>query len=248
VFYHISMIVGSNHEKLSKRHGAVSVLEFKKDGYLPDPFINHLALLGWAPADGVEIINRQHLKKQFSHAKFNPSPAVFDYNKLNFLNAHFIRNTDIEILFPYFYPYLKAAKYLNENASVDEIDRIKKITAVTKHYCKKLPDINTHIAVFLKDEVPFKKDDFNKLKNENKKKIYHFCHDILVLSDKEFITDDEIKSLHKAAKNTLGVSTKDFYMSLRFILTGSEHGLEMQQIFEILKRNSVLKRLKRGFS
>ena len=68
------------------------------------------------------------------------------------------------------------------------------------------------------------------------------------LSNGDFITDDELKSLHKMAKDKLGVSPKDFYMSLRLILTGSEHGLEMQQILAILKRESVLKRLKRGFS
>lgn len=91
-FAHLSTILGADRERLSKRHGATSVASFREKGYLPEALTNYLALLGWGAEDGKsEIFTPQELAKVFSLERVTPSPAVFDFDKLNSLNRHYIK-------------------------------------------------------------------------------------------------------------------------------------------------------------
>src|SRR5512146_2248164 len=91
-FAHLSTILGPDRERLSKRHGATSVANFREMGVLPEALMNYLALLGWAPTGGTrEIFSREELKKEFSLERVTPSPAVFDMEKLYWLNRHYIK-------------------------------------------------------------------------------------------------------------------------------------------------------------
>jgi nondiscriminating glutamyl-tRNA synthetase len=91
-FAHLSTILGSDRERLSKRHGATSIANFREMGVLPEALMNYLALLGWAPSGGTrEIFTPEELKKEFSLERVTPSPAVFDMEKLYWLNRHYIK-------------------------------------------------------------------------------------------------------------------------------------------------------------
>src|SRR5213078_2260320 len=91
-FAHLSTILGPDRERLSKRHGATSVANFREMGILPEALMNYLALLGWAPSGGDrEIFPKEELIKEFSLERVTPSPAVFDTEKLHWLNRHYIK-------------------------------------------------------------------------------------------------------------------------------------------------------------
>src|SRR5579872_955578 len=91
-FAHLSTILGSDRERLSKRHGATSIANFRDMGVLPEALVNYLALLGWAPSGGTrEIFSMPELVKEFSLERVTPSPAVFDMEKLYWLNRHYIK-------------------------------------------------------------------------------------------------------------------------------------------------------------
>jgi len=91
-FVHLPAIVGPDRERLSKRHGATSMSSFREMGYLPEALVNHLALLGWAPEDGKgEILSPDQLVEAFSLEHISPSPAIFDFEKLNSLNRHYLK-------------------------------------------------------------------------------------------------------------------------------------------------------------
>ena len=91
-FGHMPMILGPDRKRLSKRHGATSVEEFRDQGFLPDAMVNYLALLGWSPgASGDEVFTRSELIKKFSLKKVNSAPAAFDYDKLNHVNAQHLK-------------------------------------------------------------------------------------------------------------------------------------------------------------
>ncbi len=90
VFAHISMILGADGKKLSKRHGATSVEEFRDEGYLPDAFVNYLALLGWSPDGETTIVPRDVLASTFSLARVSKNPATFDPAKLDWINAEYL--------------------------------------------------------------------------------------------------------------------------------------------------------------
>jgi glutamyl-tRNA synthetase len=94
-FAHLSTILGADRERLSKRHGATSISTFRQMGYLPETMFNYLALLGWGAEDGkTEIFNHDELIKAFSLERVTPSPAIFDFEKLNWLNRHYLKQAD----------------------------------------------------------------------------------------------------------------------------------------------------------
>src|SRR5690348_11247091 len=106
-FAHLSTILGGDRERLSKRHGATSIANFREMGVLPEALVNYLALLGWALSGGTrEIFSMRELVKEFSLERVTPSPAVFDMEKLYWLNRHYIKESPVgrieKLAFPYF--------------------------------------------------------------------------------------------------------------------------------------------------
>jgi len=97
-FVHVPMILGEDKKKLSKRHGATSVIEYKKDGYLPDAFVNYLVRLGWSHGDQ-EIFSRSELEKVFNLESIGKSAAVFDFQKLRWVNGEHIKTAPMEVLY-----------------------------------------------------------------------------------------------------------------------------------------------------
>ena len=96
-FAHLSTILGADRERLSKRHGATSISTFRQLGYLPEALVNYLALLGWGAADGkTETFTLAQLTRAFSLERVTPSPAVFDFDKLNWLNRHYLKQADLD--------------------------------------------------------------------------------------------------------------------------------------------------------
>src|SRR5215472_5069892 len=91
LFAHVSMILAADHQKLSKRHGATAVSEYREQGYLPQALVNYLVLLGWSPGDDREFFTLDELSQLFALARVSKSPAVFDQAKLRWFNAHYIR-------------------------------------------------------------------------------------------------------------------------------------------------------------
>ena len=115
-FAHLSTILGSDRERLSKRHGATSIANFREMGVLPEALMNYLALLGWAPSGGTrEIFSPEELKKEFSLERVTPSPAVFDMEKLYWLNRHYIKQSPPERIEKLAEPFFVRAGLLPEN-------------------------------------------------------------------------------------------------------------------------------------
>ena len=115
-FAHLSTILGKDRERLSKRHGATSIANFRDMGVLPEALMNYLALLGWAPSGGTrEIFTPEELKKEFSLERVTPSPAVFDMEKLYWLNRHYIKESPPERIERLAEPYFIRAGLLPEN-------------------------------------------------------------------------------------------------------------------------------------
>ncbi|MFH2138996.1 MAG: glutamate--tRNA ligase [Candidatus Omnitrophota bacterium] len=117
-FVHIPMILGEDKSKLSKRHGATSISEYRKQGYLPQALVNYLALLGWNPGNNKELFTLENLVKEFSVKRINKTAAVFDVEKLNWINGQYIKNIDQDKLTDLIIPLLKDRGYIS-----DDIDR-----------------------------------------------------------------------------------------------------------------------------
>jgi nondiscriminating glutamyl-tRNA synthetase len=111
-FGHVAMVLGPDHTKLSKRHGAVSVDEFREKGYLPEALLNYLALLSWSPGENQEVVPIREMAKRFSLSDVGHSASVFDEEKLAWVNRHYLKDADPERLARLSMPYLERAGYI----------------------------------------------------------------------------------------------------------------------------------------
>jgi glutamyl-tRNA synthetase/nondiscriminating glutamyl-tRNA synthetase len=117
VFAHLALVLGPDHTPLSKRHGATSVSEFRARGYLPEALVNYLALLGWSPGDGDEVLPAPELARRFALEKVGHSAAVFDSEKLAWVNRHYLRVADPARLAALALPHFQAAGFVQEDTA-----------------------------------------------------------------------------------------------------------------------------------
>src|SRR5581483_7074423 len=132
LFAHIPLILGADRTPLSKRHGANSVGEFKRQGYLPEAMMNYLALLGWSLDGKTEIFSKDELVKRFSLERVVKSAACFDYEKLQWLNGHYIREADEERIYQLCLEYLWDADAINANFMPEGGPPLRRIVGTVK--------------------------------------------------------------------------------------------------------------------
>lgn len=135
---HFPLILGPDRSKLSKRHGAMSIVEYRKAGYLSDALVNFIALLGWHPEGNEEILSREELLKQFSLARIQKGGAIFNTVKLDWLNGTYIRKKSPQDLLNLFMPYWERAGYVVREAGEGYLE---KIALIERERIKKLSDI-----------------------------------------------------------------------------------------------------------
>jgi glutamyl-tRNA synthetase/nondiscriminating glutamyl-tRNA synthetase len=139
-FAHLSLVLGPDHAPLSKRHGATSVAEFRERGFLPEALVNYLALLGWSPGEGEEILSIDQMARRFDLAKVTHSAAVFDTSKLAWINRHYMKDAPPARLAREALPYFARAGYVTHGTdgsfgyvesllpmAVGSVDRIAEI-------------------------------------------------------------------------------------------------------------------------
>ncbi len=241
-FAHMPMILGEDRSKLSKRHGSTNVEDFRKAGYLPEAFVNFLSLLGWYPKDGKEILSLEELIERFDLKDVGTSPAIFNVEKLNWMNQVYIRHYPIDKLTELIIPYLKSAGLLSEEFN---FDWLKKVVEATRDYLTVLSDAPKYMEVFLKDEFDFSEKALNFISDQHVKVIESFLERV---KDIEEFSSDSFKKAIKEVGKELGVKGKNLFMPIRIALTGSTEGVELDQLVSILGKERVIKRLKYSIS
>ncbi|HOJ38874.1 MAG TPA: glutamate--tRNA ligase [bacterium] len=152
-FAHMSMTLGPDRTRLSKRHGATSIRAFKEAGYLPEAFFNYLALLGWASTEGQEIFTREELIREFSLKRCSKTAAVFDHQKLLWMNGLYMRKTPPARLLELSLPLLQAQGLLPAQPETKLLARCERLIALEQEKFKTLSDIPERIGFFLKPPV-----------------------------------------------------------------------------------------------
>lgn len=229
VFGHVSMILGPDGSKLSKRHGATSVEEFKARGYLPESIVNFLALLGWSHPEGKEILTKEELISSFSLERLVKNPAIFNPDKLRWMNSEHIRMKESKELVELAKQFLPNnlnnfnEEYLEKvlHAVKDRIEELSKLPELTEFFFTK-PGL-------LPEKTPEAVETFKNLAVE--------------LEKLEDWSKESIYGTFKIAMKGAKLKGKDFYMTLRLILTGKSEGPELIDILEILGKDEVLKRI-----
>jgi len=235
LFGHLPMIHGLDGKRLSKRHGAVNIDFFLKEGYLPEALINYLVKTGWSHGDK-EFFSIEELVKLFSIERVTKSSAIFDYDKLNWVNQHYIKNKNIQDIVNMITPYLesldikvKDRKYLEDILSL----------GIDRDY--NLKNIAVGIAHYFKDELDYNLNDFPNIDVETSKNILKNV--IGKLEKNTFKSKEEISSCIKEVCTDMTLKFKDIGPVVRFALTAKLNAPSIDELCFMLKKDKTLNRL-----
>jgi len=238
IFAHHCLILGHDRAKLSKRHGSVSVGEFRKKGILPEALINYLGLLGSSFTEGREVLDREEMIAGFELSRASKSGAIFDEEKLRWLNAIYIRNCPTEDLVKRLKPFLVEAVY-----EVDKIDPVwfHKIVDLVKNDLTTLAEIGSHLEIFFDDRYVITAEAKQILEKESASQVVRTFAGYLKTAGG---TPQEIYlAAIKYTKEKTGAKGKDLFMPIRAALTGKVHGPELDKVFALIDKNAGLHRL-----
>ena len=238
-FAHHCLILGKDRAKLSKRHGSVSVGEFRKQGILPEALINYLGLLGSSFTDGREVLSRDEMISGFALERASKSGAIFDEEKLHWLNAIYIRNCKTQDLIERLKPFLEQAGYI-----IDNIDEkwLSEVIELVKNELTSLVEIGRHIDIFFDDKYKMTAEAKEILEKDTACKVVKVFVEYLknAAGNPQEIYLAAIKDI----KEKTGAKGKELFMPIRAAMTGKVHGPELDKVFGILGQEIALKRLK----
>jgi glutamyl-tRNA synthetase len=161
-FAHVPLILGADKKRLSKRHGATSVIEYKRLGYLPDAVVNFLALLGWSPGDDREVMSRDELVGAFSLEGISGGNAVFNTEKLDWMNGQYIARLSVAELATHVEPLLREAGLWPADPSGTEREFLQQLLALLRPRAKRLTDFVEQARPFLVDTVEYEPEAVQK--------------------------------------------------------------------------------------
>lgn len=232
-YAHLSMILGDDGQKLSKRHGAVSVMQYHDEGYLPEATLNYLARLGWSHGDD-EIFTMQDFCQWFDFDHVTASSAQFNREKLDWLNSHYIKTLPLDRLSEATQPYLKRLT----SHSID-LDILIKSIAVHRERAIHLTQLARDILYIFEYQIP-NPEDFEKHINDEAL--------ILIKSFKESLikidwTKEAIHNAMNAVVISEGLKFPKLAMPLRVLLTGIAQSPSIDEVMVLLGRDETIKRL-----
>ncbi len=237
-FAHISLILGSDRQKMSKRHGATSMIQYREMGYLPEAMFNFLALLGWSPEGEEEILSKEQLVQQFTLKRVARHPAVFDVDKLNWLNQQYIKQKTITELKALLKPFLLQSDLAPAVEALDDAKYELLVTAI-RDYLVCLSDAPVHSRIFFtpRDEEP---EAAAILQGEKVMQVLQYFSRELPETDGV----DEIAGFLKSIAKKNKLKPKEVFMPLRCALTGQTKGPELPYLISIWGREETLRRMK----
>ena len=238
-FAHIPLIMGADGGRLSKRHGAASIMEYKKEGYLAEALVNFLALMGWSPGDDREILSKDELIKEFKLEKVHKTSAVFGVDKLNWLNGQYIKEKDSKDLLELLVPFLREQKIIGEDFNREKLLNLIELYKVRM---RTLTDFADHVTVFYSDKIKFDEKGVNKhLKKEGAKKLLEVWRDrLLALSS---FDKDILEKNCRALAEEIKVKPAQLIHPTRVAISGKTTGAGLFETMEVMGKDTVVKRL-----
>ena len=214
-FAHVPNVLESSGKKLSKRRGAKSVIDFRKEGILSEALLNYLMLLGWSPKDDKEILSRDEVAREFKLSNVNVSPAVFDERKLEWMNGEYLRLLSNEEL---------NKRLLEFDSTLSELDKelVLKLIEPAKTRMKKLTDFKKLITPFIK-KIDSKKSELREALYKRLESLQNWNKDEIISVLKQVVVEENVKF-------------QDIYMSV----IGENQGLPLGDVFALLGKDATL--------
>jgi glutamyl-tRNA synthetase len=246
-FAHLPMILGDDKKRLSKRHGAVSVLEYRERGYLPEAMLNFLALLGWAPGEDREKLSREELIAAFDFGGVGKSGAIFDIKKLDWLNGQYINDLDGEQLAEILKPRLvRAGLWRNEFDARPRPAQLVSALELLRARARTLDDVVDHARPYLdpSDAIPYEEAAKAKhLTGDDLRE--HMTALIRGLAQADPWNAPSLEAALRAVAAARGTSAGRLIHPTRIAVTGEGVGPSLFEVLEVLGRERTLARLRR---
>ena len=232
-YTHIPLIMGDDRKRLSKRHGATSTYDFRKEGFLPISIINYLARLGWSEGNK-EKFTLEELIALFNLKSLNKSSSIFDYKKLNSLNKYFIKELQIDDIYKEFI-------HLTDDFNRFSDEKIIEIIEAQRDRCKTIKEIIDESQFFLSDDLAIDKNLIDKFLVEDNNKIFSS-----VLSKLDLINNWSLSNIKDAIADVmheLDLELPKFAKPIRVALTGSLSSPSIDLTIYLLGKESCIKRI-----
>ncbi|MCK5212299.1 MAG: glutamate--tRNA ligase [Dehalococcoidia bacterium] len=242
IFAHLPMILGPDKAKLSKRHGATTIAEYRDQGYLPEAMFNFLALLGWSLDDKTDLLSRDDLVQHFSLERVGKTAAVFNKPKLDWMNGVYIRGLSSDEFAARALPYLERDLPQDVSRPLDK-DYVARIGVLVQERAKTLAELGELCGFFFSEELSYPPENL-LIKGLDAAEARDILNQVLQLcpSVEEWTTED-IETVVRPLSESMDVSTKQLFGVLRVATTGRTAAPPLFETMEVLGRDRSTSRL-----
>lgn len=245
LFAHVPMILAPDRSKLSKRHGATSVEEYRADGYLPEALLNYLALLGWSPGGEEEFLPLEEMVARFSLERVSKNPAIYDQRKITWMNGHYLVWADLERVTRLCLPYFQKLELVGAPPTEAEWKKLKEVVGLVRDRVKTLQEVAEASTYFFRDRFDY----------DPKGVARHFQvpgRAALLARVRERLADLEtfdvaaVEAACRGLADELGIKAAEIIHPMRLALTGRTMGPGLFEIAATLGKEATLARLDRA--
>lgn len=238
-FAHLSMVMGEDNTRLSKRHGATSVEQFAQEGILPEALFNYLAFLGWSPPEGQEVLSREELVKLFNLSRVSRSAAIFDYQKLYWLNRQHLKRLNPAEKVDRVLPFLRKAGLLPEKLTREHRLWLEKAVEALVEGVNKLSELPQKFNLFFEFDLERMEADARRiLQAESARVVLEALAE--ELDQQSTVNFEEFSKIAREVKQKTGVKGKELFHPIRVALTGQTSGLELDKFIPLTEEGARL--------
>lgn len=249
-YVHVPLILGSDRSKLSKRHGAASALEYRDQGYLPEAVFNFLALLGWSPGDDTEVMSRDEIVQRFSVERILQHPAIFDSEKLLWLNGVHIRGLALDDLQERVLPVLERAEA--DGGLPDSVarplnrDYVRKLLPLVHERLKTLNEVTESLSFFFVDDVNPNPEAIPGRKSDPATATGYLQKSLELLKTVEPFEPEHLEAEFRALAEKLDVKPGPLFTPIRVAVTGSTMAPPLFDTVSAIGRDRVMERIEKA--
>lgn len=237
-FAHVPMILGKDRTKMSKRHGAVSVLEYKKEGFLPEALLNYLARLGWAYKDQ-EIFTKDELIEKFDLKDVGKSASIFDIEKLLWLNSHYIKSLPLEDASERLIPFLNEL-----GIEIPDRNLLLKAVDTLRTRARTLKEMAQMAYFYFREDYGFDEKAVQKYFSDNGKSVLRLF--LERFREVETLNEQSLRPIFEGIASELGIKLVDVVQVIRLAISGRLATPGIFEVIEIVGKDSTIRRIERA--
>ncbi len=241
VYAHLPLVLGNDKKKLSKRHGITSVNLYRQEGYLPEALVNYIAMLGWASKSEKEVMPLQEIIDEIDLNNLAKSAAVFDFQKLKWMNGIYIREYNIDDIIKLFTPFLQGICSIGDY----DYEWFKKVIELVRSRCELLSDVKKYIATYTSDIPEISEEALKVLALPEGQTILKTAHKLF----QDGISENDLYvNFTDIIKSITALGGKKLFMPCRVILTFEIHGPDLKDMIPLIGTDKCRKRVEYLYS